>query len=141
MVQKPAIPVQAPQQHGALIQRAWLILGEMMLNTHRNALAILCAAFATSALAAGPTGTPADYGSSAPHAAAQRSIDLQPETRHINVTRGETVTIARAGQRFTWHVQTFSNKTVFALSEIAPKDMAVDGVQVYVAANPQYAGS
>ena len=115
-----------------------------MLNTHRSALAILCAAFATlatSALAAGPTGTAADYGSSAPHTAAQRSIELDPDTRHINVTRGETVTIARAGQRFTWHVQTFSNKTVFALSDIAPKDMPVDGVQVYVAANRQYAGS
>ena len=115
-----------------------------MLNTHRSALAILCAAFATlatSAIAAGPTGTAADYGSSAPHAAAQRSIELQPDTRHINVTRGETVTIARAGQRFTWHVQTFNHQTTFALAEIAPKDMAVDGVQVYVAANPLYAGS
>ncbi|MDN2699713.1 CzcE family metal-binding protein [Janthinobacterium sp. SUN073] len=115
-----------------------------MLNTHRSALAILCAALATlatSAIAAGPTGTAADYGSSAPHAAAQRSIELQADTRHLNVTRGETVTIVRAGQRFTWHVQTFSNRTVFALSEIAPKDMPVDGVQVYVAANPLYTGS
>ena len=115
-----------------------------MLNTPRSAVAMLCAAlaaFATSAIAAGPTGTPADYGSSAPHAAAQRSIELQPDTRHINVTRGETVTIARAGQRFTWHVQTFSNKTVFALAAIAPQDMPVDGIKVYVAANPQYAGS
>ena len=112
-----------------------------MLNTHRRALAILCATLATSASAAGPTGTAADYGSSAPHAAAQRSIELQPDTRHINVTRGETVTIARAGQRFTWHVQTFNHQTTFALSDIAPKDMAVDGIQVYVAANPLYAGS
>ena len=30
---------------------------------------------------------------------------------------------------------------LFALAEIAPKDMAVDGIAVYVAANPQYAGS
>ena len=112
-----------------------------MLNTHRSALAILCATLATSAIAAGPTGTAADYGNSAPHAAAQRSIELQPDTRHINVTRGETVTIARAGQRFTWHVQTFNHQTTFALAEIAPKDMPVDGVQVYVAANPLYAGS
>lgn len=112
-----------------------------MLNTPRSALAILCAALATSAIAAGPTGTAADYGSSAPHGAAQRSIELQPDTRHINVTRGETVTIARAGQRFTWHVQTFGNRTVFALAEIVPKDMPVDGIQVYVAANPLYAGS
>ncbi|QYG05387.1 CzcE family metal-binding protein [Janthinobacterium sp. PAMC25594] len=112
-----------------------------MLNTHRSALAILCAVLAGSAIAAGPTGTPADYGSAAHDGAAQRSIDLQPDTRRINVTRGETVTIARAGQRFTWHVQTFNNKTVFALSDIAPKDMAVDGVQVYVAANPLYTGS
>ena len=112
-----------------------------MLNTHRNALAILCAILAGSAIAAGPTGMAADYGSSAPHAAAQRSIELQPETRHINVTRGETVTIARAGQRFTWHVQTFHHQTTFALSEIAPQDMPVDGIEVYVAANPLYAGS
>lgn len=116
-----------------------------MLNTHRSALAILCAAafatLATSAIAAAPTGTTADYGSSAHHGAAQRTIELQPDTRHINVTRGETVTITRAGQRFTWHVQTFSNKTVFALRDIAPKDMPVDGIVVYVASNPLYAGS
>ncbi|PKV46438.1 heavy-metal resistance protein CzcE [Janthinobacterium sp. 61] len=112
-----------------------------MLNTHRSALAILCAVLAGSAIAAGPTGTAADYGTSAHHGAAQRIIELQADTRHINVTRGETVTIVRAGQRFTWHVQTFSNKTIFALAEIAPKDMAVDGIAVYVAANPQYAGS
>lgn len=115
-----------------------------MLNTHRSALAILCAAIttcATSALAAGPTGTAADYGTPAHHGAAQRSIELQADTRHINVTRGETVTIARAGQRFTWHVQTFNHQTTFALSDIAPKDMPVDGIQVYVAANPLYAGS
>ena len=112
-----------------------------MLNTHRSALAILCAILATSASAAGPTGTAADYGTPAHHGAAQRTIELQADTRHINVTRGETVTIARAGQRFTWHVQTFNNKTVFALSAIAPKDMPVDGIQVYVAGNPLYAGS
>ncbi|PHV15039.1 hypothetical protein CSQ90_20540 [Janthinobacterium sp. BJB303] len=115
-----------------------------MLNTHRSALAILCAAFTTCAapaIAAGPTGTAADYGTPAHHGAAQRSIELQADTRHINVTHGETVTIARAGQRFTWHVQTFSNRTVFALAEIAPKDMPVDGIAVYVAANPLYTGS
>ncbi|MDN2674686.1 CzcE family metal-binding protein [Janthinobacterium sp. SUN026] len=112
-----------------------------MLNTHRRALAILCAAFATSAIAAGPTGTATDYGCSAPHAAAQRTIELQADARHINVTHGETVTIARAGQRFTWHVHTFNNRTVFALADIAPKDMPVDGIQVYVAGNPLYAGS
>ncbi|MDN2713163.1 CzcE family metal-binding protein [Janthinobacterium sp. SUN118] len=113
----------------------------MMLNTHCSALAILCAALATSAIAAGPTGTAADYGSAAPHAAAQRTITLQDDTRHVNVTRGETVTIVRAGQRFTWHVQTFNHQTRFALAAIAPADMPVDGVLVYVAGNPLYAGS
>ncbi|MGK5080219.1 CzcE family metal-binding protein [Janthinobacterium sp. HLX7-2] len=112
-----------------------------MLNTHRSALALLCTIFASSAIAAGPTGSPADYGSSAPHDAAQRSIAMQADTRHINVTRGETVTITRAGQRFTWHVNTFNNKTVFAMAEIAPKDMAVDAILVYVASNPLYSGN
>ena len=47
-----------------------------MLNTHRSALAILCAVLATSALAAGPTGTAADYGTPAHHGAAQRTATL-----------------------------------------------------------------
>lgn len=111
-----------------------------MLFIPRSALAVLCATLAFNAHAAGPSGSAADYGVPAAATAADRSITIDHATRHINVTRGETVTIIRDGQRFTWQVDTYSNRSVFALAEIAPKSMQVDGIKVYVAGNPLYAG-
>lgn len=111
-----------------------------MLFIPRSALAVLCATLAFNAHAAGPSGSAADYGVPAATTAADRSITIDNTTRHINVTRGETVTIIRDGQRFTWQVDTYSNRSVFALAEIAPKSMQVDGIKVYVASNPLYAG-
>lgn len=105
-----------------------------MFHTSRAALAFACALAFTAAHAASPNGSPAA------ESAAGRTIVLQPDTRHINVTRGETITIVRAGQRFSWHLDTDSHLTVFALATIAPKDMAVDGIKVYVAGNPLHAG-
>lgn len=102
MLQKPAIPVQRRQQHGTVIHCAGLILGDYYVeHPPQRRGDFLCAAARLCHLGhcRRSHGTPADYGSSAPHAAAQRSIELQADTRHINVTRGETVTIARAGQR------------------------------------------
>lgn len=114
---------------------------DLTLHILRGALALLCAAAAFNAHAAGPAGNAADYGAPAPHSAAARSITIDSNTRHINVTRGETITIIRDGQRFTWQVDTYSNRTRFALAEIAPEAMKADGVMVYVAANPLYAGN
>lgn len=112
-----------------------------MFHISRTSLALVCACAFATAHAAGPTGSAADYGTPAPAAAGQRTIILEPGTRHINVTRGETVTIEQAGQRFSWHVDTWGNRSMFALAEIAPTTMAVGGIKVYVAANPFYAGS
>lgn len=112
-----------------------------MFHIPRATFALACSLAFAAAHASGPTGSAADYGTPAPAAAAQRTITLQADTRHINVTRGETVTIERAGQRFSWHVDTWGNRTMFLLAEIAPKTMAVDGVKVYVASNPLYSGS
>lgn len=112
-----------------------------MFHIPRASLALACTLAFATAHAAGPTGSAADYGTPAPAAAGQRTIVLEPGTRHINVTRGETVTIEQAGQRFGWHVDTWGNRSVFALAEIAPTTMAVDGIKVYVAGNPLYAGS
>ena len=112
-----------------------------MFHLPRTILALVCACALAPAHAAGPVGSAADYGTPAPLAAGQRTITLEPGTRHINVTRGETVTIERAGQRFSWHVDTWGNRTMFLLAEIAPTTMAVDGIKVYVASNPFYSGS
>lgn len=101
----------------------------------------LSLALAGNALAADPTDTAADYGSPASQMDATRTITIAPGEKTINVTRGETVTIVVGQQRFSWNVQTFSNATVFALAAIAPKDMPVEGILVYVANDPLYTGS
>jgi hypothetical protein len=41
---------------------------------------------------------------------------------------------------FAWHFSTFNDKP-FDLSAIAPKDVDVKGVRVYVAADPATSGS
>ncbi|WP_300759938.1 CzcE family metal-binding protein [Janthinobacterium sp.] len=101
----------------------------------------LSLAFGANAYATGPTSAAADYGSPASQDNATRTITVAPGEKTINVTRGETVTIVIGQQRFSWNVQTYSNTTVFALAEIAPKEMPVDGILVYVASDPLYTGS
>lgn len=64
-----------------------------------------------------------------------RQIELRPGTKYVNVTRGETVLIKVGGKAFAWKFDTLGTP-VFNLQEIAPKDINVQGVQVYVGQNP-----
>ena len=65
-----------------------------------------------------------------------RQIELRPGDDDLNVTRGETVLIKSGGQTFAWKFDTLGTP-VFALSEIAPRNLEVQGVRVYVAEDPQ----
>jgi len=133
-------PGQPDQHNGAVTATPADGDTDLTLSIPRSALAALCATLAFNAQAAGPSGSAADYGVPAAASAAERSITIDNTTRHINVTRGETVTIVRDGQRFTWQVDTYSNRSMFALAEIAPATMQAGGIKVYVAGNPLYAG-
>lgn len=96
---------------------------------------------AAQAHTSAPTGTAADYGSVASTSApvAQRIV-LTPATRSVNVNNGDTVEFVVNGKSFRWHFDTYSNETNFKLSKIAPADVAVDGVKVFVGVNPTYRG-
>ena len=80
------------------------------------------------------------YGSAASAASAQREIDVTATTKWVNVTNGETVRFNVDGQSFAWNFGTLRNETSFDLSAIAPKDVHVPMVRVYVASNPLYRG-
>ena len=95
----------------------------------------LAIAAASAAHAAPPSGSAADYGS-AVSGATGRVIDITPQTRHINVTQGEVVTLRMGGESLTWQVDTYPNVNVFPLSRIAPQ--AAQQVTVYVAADQAY---
>ena len=101
-------------------------------------LSLSSAVFASTAQASGPTGTAADFGSTAPESAQTRVIDLSASTKYVNVTDGDTVRFVQGNTSFTWHFETFPGRGEFKLSRIAPAAMHVDGVEVFVAANPLY---
>lgn len=110
-----------------------------MKTFHASAF-ILVSGLSLGASANELPGTSADLGSVSPAGLSDRTIIIEPGTRSINVTNGETVTIVVAGQRFTWNVETLPNQGVFNLAQIAPKDLQVSAVQVYVDPNPMYFG-
>jgi hypothetical protein len=114
------------------------------MKSHRISLLLLSlslssAMFANAAHAGAPSGTSADFGSAAPAAAPAKVINLAASTKYVNVTDGDTVRFVQGDSSFTWHFEIFPNRDVFKLSNIAPATMHVDGVEVYVAANPLYA--
>jgi hypothetical protein len=115
-----------------------------MLNFKRASTLLLTigissALFAGAAQAA-PSGSSADFGSAASATTAVRQIDLTAATQSVNVDDGETVRFNVNGKSFTWHFDTYSNQGAFDLSKIAPADVMVNGVHVYVASNPVYRG-
>jgi len=103
--------------------------------------ALLSSVVLTSAAhAIGTTTTNADYGMAAANGAADKTIELAPNTKWVNVVNGETVRFNAGARTFSWHFSTFSDKP-FDLSDIAPRDVDVKGVRVYVATDPAMSGS
>ncbi|MFN7085240.1 MAG: CzcE family metal-binding protein [Burkholderiales bacterium] len=74
-------------------------------------------------------------GSATSPQSSDRGIELRPGDRYVNVTRGETVLITVGGKSFAWKFDTLGTP-VFDLQEIAPKDIDVAGVKVYVGSDP-----
>src|SRR5471032_3327629 len=132
---------------------AHLLLKELIMLKSNRAIGVLLALnLAGAALAmhaqaatvdsygayAGAAANP--YGSAASANSAQRAIDVTASTRWVNVANGETVRFNVDGQSFVWNFGTLRGETSFDLSAIAPKDLHVPMVRVYVASNPLYRG-
>ena len=79
------------------------------------------------------------YGDAVAGDAADRTIALGATTKWVNVTDGETVRFSKDGRAFSWHFSTLSN-TSFDLAAIAPANIEVKGVRVYVAPDPILSG-
>lgn len=80
------------------------------------------------------------YGSTVPVAAATRQIALTPDTKWINVTRGESVNFVAGAKSFAWNFYTLRSEANFDLSEIAPKDINMQQIRIYVAKKPGESG-
>ncbi|HCY63197.1 MAG TPA: hypothetical protein DHV59_10280 [Oxalobacteraceae bacterium] len=71
------------------------------------------------------------FGTTAPEAAAQRTITITPTTKYVNVERWEVVRFLVDGKSFTWNFYTLGTP-IFEMAAIAPKDINVGKVVVYV---------
>jgi len=111
-----------------------------MLKLNHAALMLSLALAMSSAGAADAPDAPARYGRHALVANAEREIVIDASTKWINVTNGETVRFSKDGKSFTWRFDVLGDETSFHLSQIAPADFNVEGVRVFVAANPTYRG-
>jgi hypothetical protein len=114
------------------------------MNTLNRALLLpllASAVFAASAAGAATfTGASADYGQAVATASADREVMVDGATRWVNVVDGQTVRFDVGGKSFTFSFDTWPGKQSVELSTIAPKDVAVPNVRVYIAPNPRYLG-
>lgn len=98
---------------------------------------------ASAALLASTKQPPADaniYGLPATPRTADRTIDITPSTRRINVKQDETVVLRSGDKAYAWTFATWSIGS-FPLSRIVPPEFSVPvDVRVYVAPDPMRAG-
>ena len=69
---------------------------------------------------------------------ASRIIQIEPDTRHVNVIGGETIRFEVGGKSFFWSFSGPLSVTSFSLLRVAPAGLLDHDVTVYIASNPNY---
>ncbi|WP_247869600.1 CzcE family metal-binding protein [Herbaspirillum sp. ST 5-3] len=80
-------------------------------------------------------------GDPAPDSAAERTIALGANTRHVNVTEGDTVRFVAGDKAFTWKFQVAKGISSFDLNSVAPQGLLQNEVRAYVAPKPRFNGA
>lgn len=111
------------------------------MNIFKKTVAILLAAATLSPVAA-MAHHKGEYvkdplGHAVSASAATRSVTIDEKTRSINVNQGDVVQFNVGGQTFAWQFDTLREGRI-DLATIAPADVHVHGVNVFVEANPVY---
>jgi hypothetical protein len=78
------------------------------------------------------------YGQPASVSAAERTIVINPDTRYVNVTGGETVGFVVGDKSFAWNFFVARTVNDFRLNDVAPPGVLDHPVQAYVAPDPRY---
>jgi hypothetical protein len=104
---------------------------------------IISVVLTTSVLAACATRTSyvEFYGDPAPVSAAQRTIAIGPQTKHVNVEGGEIVRFVAGDKEFAWNFYVAQGINSFKLNEVAPPGALDHEVRAYVSPDPRYIGS
>ena len=102
--------------------------------------AVIAAAIVATAGGAQAAANTNEIGMAPAHPNADRHVVIKADTKWVNIDDGDTVEFNVDGKSFTWHFDTLRGESAFELSKIAPQDVDVGKVVVYVAANPLYRG-
>jgi hypothetical protein len=81
------------------------------------------------------------YGDPVPAGWSSRTIVIKPETRHVNVEGGSTVTFVSGDKSFTWVFNGPGNVGAFDLNEVAPTGMLDHRVRAYVSPDMRRLGA
>lgn len=81
------------------------------------------------------------FGDPAPVTAATQTITIQPGTRWVNVTGGDTVKFVVGDKAFAWTFNVARTVNSFDLSRVAPPGVLDHPVEAYVAPDPRYYGA
>lgn len=94
-----------------------------------------------SACAAQRTELPASFlGGPMPQSEADRTIEIFPETKWVNVTGGEIIRFSKGDQAFGWAFDAPYGPSSFDLQRIAPPGFLDRPVTTYVAPDPRKGG-
>jgi len=77
-------------------------------------------------------GSPATVGTG------ERTIDITPQTRHVNVIGGEIIDFKVGDKAFAWHFFVASTVSSFDLKRVAPPGILDRSVIAYVRPDPRY---
>lgn len=72
------------------------------------------------------------YGELVQPDAALTHIEVTSATKYVNIKNGDTVVFDVDGRSFGWHFNTLNSNATLSLSRIAPSDVHIGNVRVYV---------
>jgi hypothetical protein len=78
------------------------------------------------------------YGDAAPSSAANQTIVIRPDTRHVNVQGGDTVNFIVGDKQFAWTFNVARTVWAFDLNDVAPPGLLDHIVRAYIAPDPKY---
>lgn len=80
-------------------------------------------------------------GETAPLSAAQRTIEITPDTQYVNVQGGQIVNFNIGGKTFTWDFDGPTWVASFNLNRVTPPGLLDHPVTAFVSPNPLYTGA
>jgi hypothetical protein len=94
-----------------------------------------------SACAYQPAERPISFlGDPAPLGAETATIVIQPNTKWVNVTGGDTIKFVTGDKAFAWAFNVATSVKSFELNRVAPPGMLDHRVIAYVSPDPKYMG-